>query len=124
MYENIQRGNYLVGGREYYFRSGWEYKYALYLDFLKNQGQIKDWHYEAKIFEFPVKHGTTRYMPDFQITNLNDSVEYHEIKGHLTSKGKTQLRRMIKYFPQVKLIVVDKDGMKALNKWKKLLKFY
>lgn len=124
MWEGIQRGEYSVNGKEFYFRSKWEANYALYLDFLKKQGTIKGWRYEPKIFEFPVQHGTTRYLPDFEVTNPDGSVEYHEVKGYLTGKAKVQLNRMKKFYPQVKLILVDKDGMKALNKWKKLLKFY
>lgn len=124
MFENIQRGNYLVAGKEMYFRSKWEANYALYLEFLKQQKAIKDWHYESKIFEFPVKHGTTRYMPDFQVEEKDGSLRYVEVKGYLTSKAKTQIRRMAKYFPNVKLDLVKSEEIKALSKYKKLLKFY
>ena len=125
MWDNIQRGQYLIGDKEYYFRSLWEANYALYLEFLKKNGEIKDWKYEVKWFEFPeIKHGATRYLPDFQVTNNDESVEYHEVKGRLTGRAKTQLKRMAKYYPEVKLVVVDAEQMKALNKYKKLLKFY
>lgn len=124
MWEHIQRGDYLINGREFYFRSKAEANYALYLDFLKSQNQIKGWLYEVKWFEFPVKHGATRYLPDFQITNNDGSIEYHEVKGYITSRAKTQLKRMAKYYPQVKLILIQSDYMKSLNRYKKLLKFY
>lgn len=123
-YDNIQRGEYSINGKVHYFRSKWEANYALYLDFLKGKGQIKDWKYENKIFEFPVKHGTTRYMPDFEITQNNGELTYDEVKGFLTPKAKTQLKRMAKYYPKVKVTVVDREFMKALNRFSKLLNFY
>ncbi len=124
MYDHIQRGMYLVGGKEYYFRSKWEANYALYLQFLKENGQIKDWKYEVRFFDFPVKHGTTRYLPDFEVTENNGRVEYHEVKGYMTSKAKTQLKRMKQYYPEVVVKVIDQEFIKSLNKYAKLLKFY
>lgn len=124
MFDNIQRGEYLIGDKEMYFRSKWEANYALYLDFLKKQKEIQDWAYEVKIFEFPVKHGTTRYMPDFQVIENSGEITYREVKGYMTSKAKTQLKRMAKYYPNIKVILEGAEQMKALNKYKKLLKFY
>jgi hypothetical protein len=124
MYDHIQRGEYLIGDREMYFRSKWEANYALYLEFLKKQGEIKDWHYEVKMFDFPIPHGVTRYMPDFQVIEKDGSVTYREVKGYMDSRSKTKLKRMKKYYPQVKIELVDGEQMRALNKYKKLLKFY
>lgn len=124
MYENIQRGNYGIDGKEYYFRSKWEANYALYLAFLKKQGQIKEWQYEPRFFDFPVAHGTTRYLPDFSVTNNDGSEEYHEVKGFMDAKSKTKLKRMAKYYPTTKVVLIDKEFMKALKRYEKLLKFY
>lgn len=124
MYESIQRGEYLIGDREMYFRSKWEANYALYLNFLVKQKAIKGWMYEPQMFEFPVKHGTTRYMPDFKIENNDGTFEFHEVKGYMDSKSKTKLKRMAKYHPKVKVVLIDGEFMKSLNKYKKLLKFY
>jgi hypothetical protein len=124
MFENIQRGEYLIGKEVKYFRSKWEANFALYLNFLKAQGEIKDWHYESKWFEFPVKHGTTRYLPDFEVMENNGTLTYYEIKGYMTSRAKTQLKRMKQYYPKVKLVLADAAYMKSLNKYRKLLKFY
>lgn len=124
MFENIERGEYDINGRVMYFRSKWEANYALYLDFLKKHGEIKDWKYEVKWFEFPIRHGTTRYLPDFQVEENNGTFTYHEVKGAMTSKARVQLRRMKKYYPEVKLILIDAEGMRALRQFKTLLKFY
>jgi hypothetical protein len=124
-WDHIQKGEYGINGREMYFRSKWEANVALYLDFLKKQGNIKDWKFENKWFVFDkIRHGTTRYLPDFEVTNNDGSVEYWEVKGYMDSRSKTKLKRMKKYYPEVKLVLIDGEAMKALGKWKKLLNFY
>lgn len=123
-YEFIQHGQYLIGEREMYFRSKWEANFALYLNWLVSQKQIVSWRYEPKFFDFPIPHGTTRYLPDFEVTELDGTLTYYEVKGYMDSRSKTKLRRMAKYHPKVKLVLIDKDFMQSLNKYKKLLKFY
>lgn len=98
-----------------FFRSMWEANYCRYLDWLKHQGEIIDWAYEADTFIF---HGVTRapvtYTPDFKVTELDGSVIYHEVKGWMDPKSKSKLKRMAKHYPHVRLIVVDEDGYKAV----------
>lgn len=98
-----------------YFRSTWEANYARYLNWLKSQGQIKDWQYETKVFTFPVKRGTTEYRPDFLVT-YEDGSEWHEIKGHMDAKSNTRLKRMAKYYPDEKIILIDSSVYKDLEK--------
>ena len=99
MFENVNRGMYLIGGKEMYFRSGWEARYAKYLEWLKSKGEIKDWKFEPRIFDFAeIRHGTTRYIPDFEVINNNGSIEYHEVKGYMDNKSKTKIKRFRKFF--------------------------
>lgn len=126
-YEHIQRGEYMVGGKVYCFRSKWEANYAVYLDWLLTNKQIKAWRYEPKFFDFMPfgkLRGVTRYLPDFEVTENNGEVVYHEVKGHLDGRSKTKLRLMAKHYKTVKLIVIDGGFMKELNRKKKLLKLY
>lgn len=120
MFENIQRGVYEVGGKSYYFRSKWEFEYACYLEWLVRQNQIAGWWYEYHTFEFPIKHGTTRYTPDFRVLVTENKVEWHEVKGYLTNKGKTQINRFKKYYPKEKLIIIDSEWFKAVKNKKQL----
>lgn len=120
MFENIQRGVYQVGSKSIYFRSKWEFEYACYLEWLKKNKQIKNWMFELKTFEFPIKHGTTRYTPDFWVEENNGEYYWEEVKGYLTSKGKTQINRFRKYYPKERLIIIDKDWFKAVKNKKKL----
>ena len=93
-----------------YFRSAWEANYARYLNWLISVGSIVKWEYEPDTYEFPVKRGNRFYTPDFKIFNDDGSVEYHEIKGYMDQSSRTKLKRMEKYYPEIKLILVDKDA--------------
>ncbi len=125
-YPNIQRGDYDINGKEFYFRSKWEANYALYLDFLIKDKQIRSWEYEKDVFIFDkIQFGTRSYRPDFKVLNNDSSVEYHEVKGYMDSKSKTKLKRMARYYPDVKLILIDKEFYGELKKkLGKVLNFY
>ena len=86
-----------------------------WLNWLVEIKEIISWEYEADTFEFePIKRGTRFYTPDFKIFNKDKSIEYHEIKGYMDAKSRTQLKRMKKYHPDVKLILVDKEPYYAI----------
>jgi len=123
---NVARGWYEINGKKMFFRSKWEVNYALYLDFLKKQGEIKKWEYEASVFIFhKIQFGTRSYRPDFRVTNNDNSIEYHEVKGWMDKKSATKLKRMRIYYPKVKLILIEKDGYHDLvKKIGRLVGFY
>jgi len=125
-FPNVKRGDYETSKGTTFFRSKWEANYAIYLDFLVKTKVIKDWEFEAQTFFFDkIKSGTKKYIPDFKITNLDGSVEFHEVKGFEVAKDRTKWRRMAKYFPEVKLIIIDTKFYKDLvKKMKTVLKFY
>ena len=100
-----------------YFRSAWEANYARYLNWLKAQGEIKDWRFESKTFEFEtIKRGSRFYTPDFEVVNKDNSLEYHEVKGYMDTVSATKLKRMSKYYPNVKIVLIDKDAYAAIAK--------
>jgi len=123
---NVKRGYFDINGKSIFFRSKWEANYSLYLDFLIKQKQIKNWEYEKDVFIFEkIKFGARSYKPDFKIFNNDDSQEYHEVKGYMTPKSKTQIKRMTKYYPNIKLIIIDKDVYQDIKKkLGKMLKFF
>ena len=125
-YPNVQRGDYENSKGTMYFRSKWEANYALFLDFLVRQNEIKEWEYEADVFIFEqIQFGTRSYRPDFKVFNHNRSFEYHEVKGYMDSKSKTKLKRMAKYYPEVKIVLIDSAYYRDLNKkMGKILHFY
>jgi len=123
---NVQRGYFDINGRQMFFRSKWEANYALYLDFLIAQKQIRSWEYEAHVFIFEkIQSGTRSYRPDFKVFNNSGDFEYHEVKGWMDPKSKTKLKRMTKYYPKVKMVLVDSDAYRAIKQAiGKVLRFY
>lgn len=123
---NVKRGFFDINGVKIFLRSTWEANYALYLDFLKKRGDILSWEYEAEVFTFDkIKRGTTTYRPDFKVTDKDGLVEFHEVKGWMTPKSVTQIKRMKKYFPYVVLILItSKEYRELKNKMGSILGFF
>lgn len=102
-----------VGGKRRFFRSRWEFRYALYLQMLKENKHITDWWHEPDTFYFEgIKRGTNNYKPDFKVEFPSGKVEYFEVKGYETSKDRTKYKRMKKYHPNIILHVVGADWFK------------
>lgn len=105
----------VIGGKEYFYKSQQEKKWANYLQLLKDLGEITDWFYEPA-GNFPaggtfwflnIKRGVRSYKPDFKITlSSRPDAIWHEVKVHLVGKDITKFRRMAKYYPNEKLILV------------------
>ena len=111
-------------GKKYFFRSKWEMNYAKYLQFLKENGNIKEWTYEEDTFWFnAIKRGVRSYTPDFKVTENNGTIIYHEVKGWMDDKSKTKLSRMKKYYPDVKMKLVDEKCYNQIKKNGKLFNF-
>lgn len=125
-YSNIKRGYYNINGDSIFFRSKWEANYALYLDWLIDHKEIIKWEFEPDTFMFEaIKLGTRSYTPDFKIFNNNGDIEYHEVKGYMDSKSKTKLKRFAKYYPYLKLVLIDSVTYSLLKKQiGKICKFY
>lgn len=116
-----KQGHYDINGIDYFFRSKWEANYALYLDWLKQKDEIKKWTYEEDTFWFEqIKRGVRSYKPDFKIYNNDKSYEYHEVKGWMDARSKTKIKRMAKYYPDTKLILIQEKEYNAIKKWGKL----
>lgn len=106
-----------VGEKRCYFRSRWEANYGRYLQWLKEQGQIAEWQHEPETFWFEaIKRGVRSYLPDFRVTENDGSTVLHEVKGWMDARSKTTLKRMAKYHPQEKLIVIREKQYKEIGK--------
>lgn len=116
-YSRCKRGKRADLGNQF-FRSAWEANYARYLNWLVGNGQIVTWKYEPKTFIFEgIRKGTMSYTPDFVVVENNGEIVYHEVKGWMDATSKTRLKRMKKYFPEVKVIVIaSKDYYAIANK--------
>jgi len=117
MIRNGSSGWREIGGVNKYYRSLWEANYARYLEWLKYKGRIKNWRHESKTFWFAgIKRGCLSYLPDFEVTENDGKIVYHEVKGHMDGRSKTKINRMRIYHPAVKLIVIDSKCYKSLKK--------
>ena len=101
-----------------FFRSAWEANYARYLTFLIKQRKVHAWEFEPETFWFEeIKKGTRSYLPDFKIWKTEDSDPYYvEIKGWLDPQSKTKLKRMAKYYPDVRVELVNAKEYNAIKK--------
>lgn len=129
MSTEFKAGTYAVGDKEIYFRSLWEANYGLYLEWLKQQGQIHDWEYEPERYYFILTEGNRQkalgngYLPDFRIWTSKTDFYLAEIKGR--PQGMIKLKRMKKYYPHIKIELVDRRSYGDLKrKLGKVLHFY
>ena len=113
-----------IGGKRNFYRSRWEYRYALYLEFMKKHKHIVEWEHEPKTFWFEgIKRGTNNYKPDFRVVFPSGNDEWIEVKGYMDSKSATKIKRMAKYHPDIKLRVIGKEWFKENSpKLKMILK--
>lgn len=102
---------------ETYFRSSWEANYARYLNLLIENKTILKWEFEPDTFIFSeVTRGPKSYLPDFKVWLLDNTIEYHEIKGWMDAKSKSKIKKMIKYYPNISLVLIDSKKYKAIEK--------
>lgn len=105
-----------VGGQRCYFRSAWEANYGRYLEWLREKGEIFAWAHEPETFWFEkIKRGVRSYKPDFRVTEIGGGIAYHEVKGWMDDRSKTCIARMRRYYPAVRLVVVDGRGYRAIR---------
>lgn len=105
----------VIAGRRIYFRSRWEANWGRYLEWLKSRGDIAEWEHEPETFWFlKIKRGVRSFLIDFRVTERSGAVVYHEVKGWMDPRSKTKLKRMAKYYPDVRVIVIDKRTMADL----------
>jgi hypothetical protein len=110
----VFRGWREIGSRNIFFRSRWEYNYAVYLEYLLTQKQIQGWEHEPGEFWFEkIRRGVRSYKPDFKIRFNDGKIEYHEVKGWMDSRSKTALKRMRIYHPEITMRVIDSKWFKS-----------
>lgn len=103
------KGWVTIGSTKHYYKSKWEAKYARYLQWLLELGDITSWEYEPETFWFDkIKRGVCSYLPDFRVKKNDGSVVYYEVKGFLSPKSITKIKRMARYHPTVNVVLVQK----------------
>jgi hypothetical protein len=114
-YTSNWSGKVKIGKTEHFYRSLWEYNFACYLEYCKNQKQIKDWKYEPTRYCFKnyYKRGPYDYLPDFIVTNVDGSTTVYEVKGYMNSISRSKIKRFEKHYPELGIVsIIDKDWFK------------
>ncbi len=115
-------GWHKIGNQRCYFRSEWERKFACYLEWQRVNTHVKFWKHEPKTFWFlKIKRGVRSYKPDFKAAYLDGSVVWFEVKGWMDSRSATKLKRMKKYYPKVKIRVIDSEWFRTWSAAGKML---
>ena len=86
---HVEKVTATIDGNTITFRSKLEYRYAVYLQTLKEAGHIHSWEYEPPGMAIEFEHGRRNnvrgYLPDFGVLpNDTDLWEMHETKGWFT----------------------------------------
>lgn len=88
-----------VGNREFTFRSLLEYRYAEYLELLRETGEIQEWDYENQDYLVEFAHGrltnVKQYLPDFVVYESDEVTKVVELKGFFPSIDYTKIRRFV-----------------------------
>lgn len=101
----------VIGGKDYYYESQIERKWALYLQILKDLGAIIDWEYEPPRFEFKERYRHKRvYTLDFKVEEQGSYgkilTAYHEVKTSLRQTDIRRFRYMAADYPDVVMVLV------------------
>jgi len=118
---NNRRVTATIGGQTCNYRSVLEYRWALYLQFLVDSGELDSWEYETDTFYFPGETtAPVRYLPDFKIVEPGGVIVYQECKGWHDGPTNTKLRRTARHYPDVVMELVlqriPKKGVKGVNR--------
>ena len=104
-----------IGGTIYRFKSKVEYRWAKYLEKLRELGAITYWEYEPTTFEFGERWRKRRiYTPDFLVQEDGQEI-YHEVKTSLRQKDITRFRCLAADFPDEKIVLVIFGPEKTRN---------
>jgi len=116
-FANFVKGWREIGGKRYYYKSLWEINFSRYLEYIKKNKEIKDWQYEPKTFWFEeIRRGVRSYKPDFRTIDFDGEEVWYEVKGFLDNKSLTKIQRMRKYYPNIRLIVINSKWFSTKGK--------
>lgn len=91
----------VIDGKSYKFDSRFEGWWALYLQFLKEQGQIRDWVFHPitwDFFKFGYRNKPYEYTPDFLVYTTDKDYVYQELKGHIETNDISRFRRANEHY--------------------------
>jgi hypothetical protein len=82
--------------KEHSYGSRLEADYATLLDLRQKTGDIKGWLHEPVSIRLA---DNTFYRPDFMVLLLDDTVEFHEVKGFWREDARVKIKVAAEFFP-------------------------
>ena len=120
-----------IDKRSIYFPNKMEANYFRYLMFLRDMKppEIKSFDYQPPEFDFRsfgITRGVVTYRADFRIQESGLwtyplGIYYVELKGYIGPDHKTKMNRMKKFYPNIKIKVIDYKAYKELAAYMKNL---
>lgn len=105
-----------ICGKQYVFKSTWEVGVAKKLQEILDSGEIKQWLYESKHFNFDdMKRGIRSYCPDFEVLLLDGSVLYIEVKGWKMPNAMKRIEMFKERYPNEKFYLIDEREYKKIT---------
>ncbi len=103
------------------FKSSYERKYAVLLDSLLHEGQIKRWRHErCTLVVNEVEGDKRRYTPDFLITFPDGKMRYVEVKGYAHEDSILKFEFAAAQWPEYEFVMVGwskKDGWEIIKQY-------
>lgn len=111
-----RKGKGKIRGAKSQFKNDWERMYAERLEVRKLQKEIVSWKYEH--IRLKLADGAN-YTPDFQVVNLDGTIEFHEVKGFRRTAAILRFKFAAKTYPEYTFILVERFEdhwcMRSLN---------
>jgi len=113
---NKQLPELTVKDGKIYFRSRLEANWARYLDFQISSGALSNWLYEPAQFCFGSFRKNNYYRPDFMLINMDGTYHFDEVKGWMDPNSKIRMKRMTRFYPEIKVEIVDSKRVASVAK--------
>jgi hypothetical protein len=91
-----------------------EAAYAEVLEQQRQNGELKAWKFEPLRLILAPK---TTYAPDFMVVDLNDEIEFHEVKGWWRDDARVKIKVAAAAFPWFRFVAVSKGKKNAQVGW-------
>ena len=100
--------------------SNYEYNYALFLDYLYDNGEIAGWIKNTTLFGFSEQveyrgRKQKSYRPDFIVFMKDGRYEIHEVKGWINERSESVLKQFQKDYRDLTLKIITKDDILSLQ---------
>lgn len=85
-----------------------ETAYAAHLQARLMAGEIREWAFEP--CSFKVGSDRCSYTPDFRVITLDDTLEFHEVKGHWEDDARVKIKAAALQHPHIFIAVTRERG--------------